>query len=775
MPTTTTGLATSFITFSRPGASGGGATVTDRDGKIKWAGHNLLTNSESFDASSWIKGGNTIVSANAAVAPNGTTTADRISVQFTAGQAQVFNISVTTTAATYTAAAFLKADTASTWAALNLYDAALTNKRVWFNLNTGAKGTEDSGITGTITPLSNGWYFCTVTRAITGATGGLSVEVCNGDNVVTGTAGNAIYAWGAHLYSSDLGGMQLNPAMPAGMQSYYPTTPRNLLGNTEDFTAASWTKPFTTVTANSIVAPNGLQTADKFEAASTVSEIYARASTSQTASGIFTLSIYAKAGSVNFLRLRNLAVSGAPNVWFNLATGAKGTEGAGLTGSITSVGNGWYRCSVVGTNLSSITNNLIDIGFSAADNSTAVTAGDFIYLWGAQLSDSASLDTYVPQYGAAVTSAAYYAPRLDFDPVTLAARGLLVEEQRVNLLTYSNEVNSWAVRARVTVTENDTTSPAGTTTGAKVLTNAASAGGSYIGRSSGVSTAAGAFCASAHFKKGTSNGWVAIQVGDGTNYYTCWFNITNGAKGTTTSTGTDFTAKNFDIINVGGGWYRCWVTVTRTTTTALEAYYYTDCLSNGSTQTTLNNFDYVYGGQIENGTFPTSFIFTVGNATATRAADVASVSTGAFPYSASEGTIVVAANAIAPSSIANDVPLSLDQSVSADTRVSFYRLTSTNVSGVYIPIAGTPQANMTGGAIVANTNFKLGAAMKENDFAFTKDGASVATDPSGSVPSVTQMTLGRTIYTASQFTGWIRQVTYLPRRISNAELQSRAA
>ena len=47
MPTTT-GKATDLITFSRASL----ATVTDGDGKIKWAPHNLLLASEQFDASS---------------------------------------------------------------------------------------------------------------------------------------------------------------------------------------------------------------------------------------------------------------------------------------------------------------------------------------------------------------------------------------------------------------------------------------------------------------------------------------------------------------------------------------------------------------------------------------------------------------------------------------------------------------------------------------------------------------------------------------------------
>ena len=64
------GSATDFVNFTR----GSLATVTDSDGKIKWAPHNLLTNSESFDAAAWTKNGGATIDANSVAAPNGATT-----------------------------------------------------------------------------------------------------------------------------------------------------------------------------------------------------------------------------------------------------------------------------------------------------------------------------------------------------------------------------------------------------------------------------------------------------------------------------------------------------------------------------------------------------------------------------------------------------------------------------------------------------------------------------------------------------------------------------
>ena len=160
---------------------------------------------------------------------------------------------------------------------------------------------------------------------------------------------------------------------------------QNLFLYSQEFNNAVWTKASCLVTADSTTAPDGTSTADTVAANSTISECYLRYTTQQTVSSVFTVSVFAKAGTVNFVRLRNLAISGSPNAWFNLSTGAVGTVGSGLTAALSSIGNGWYRCSITGTTLSSITNNLVDIAPTTADGNTSVINGDSIYLWGAQL------------------------------------------------------------------------------------------------------------------------------------------------------------------------------------------------------------------------------------------------------------------------------------------------------------------------------------------------------------------------------------------------------
>jgi hypothetical protein len=82
------------------------------------------------------------------------------------------------------------------------------------------------------------------------------------------------------------------------------------------------------------------------------------------------------------------------------------------------------------------------------------------------------------------------------------------------------------------------------------------------------------------------------------------------------------------------------------------------------------------------------------------------------------------------------------------------------------------QADLNNGvAITANTVAKIASAYKANDFAMSTNSGTVQTDTSGSVPSVTQLQLGQGV-PGPALNGYLRRITYYPRRLSNAELQA---
>jgi hypothetical protein len=76
---------------------------------------------------------------------------------------------------------------------------------------------------------------------------------------------------------------------------------------------------------------------------------------------------------------------------------------------------------------------------------------------------------------------------------------------------------------------------------------------------------------------------------------------------------------------------------------------------------------------------------------------------------------------------------------------------------------------------VVGTPLKFGAAWAANDLAALTDGAAVVTDASVTLPTAaTLMRIGRQD-AFNVTTMHLRQLTFLPRRITNAELQERTS
>lgn len=225
----------------------------------------------------------------------------------------------------------------------------------------------------------------------------------------------------------------------------------------------------------------------------------------------------------------------------------------------------------------------------------------------------ASTATYIGRDGL-VKYAGVDEARFDHDPETLESLGLLIEESRTNLVTYSEDFSNWSA-FNTTVTNNVAVAPDGTTT-ADLLTENSTASGTQHGMVINHSNSATNYIVSAFFKEPPTNskryvtltlhgmGYVAFDIQTGT--------IAQSYGGGIVDNG---------IYPVGDGWYRCWVNYLKDNTT--QGTYI--ILHNGNNSGHLFAGDgvsgmYVWGAQCEEATFPTSYIPTNG-AAVTRAQD----------------------------------------------------------------------------------------------------------------------------------------------------------
>jgi len=224
------------------------------------------------------------------------------------------------------------------------------------------------------------------------------------------------------------------------------------------------------------------------------------------------------------------------------------------------------------------------------------------------------------------------------------------------------------------------------------------------------------------------------------------------------------------ITPVGNSWYRISITSTSASTTITANAWLIDngTVARGASFTGDGTKGVlVWGAQLELGSFATSYIPT-GAATATRNADVASVDTNQFPYSATEGTLVVAWQLAQLSGS----PAALHLTDAAESNRIRINAHLSGLTRSTITAAGVVVDNIdTATAATGITKYAIGGASA--NYAVYRNGSAGGTSTNSGFPSgCTEMRIGRD-GASGNFNGHIRQITYIPRRLTNAELQAR--
>lgn len=240
-------------------------------------------------------------------------------------------------------------------------------------------------------------------------------------------------------------------------------------------------------------------------------------------------------------------------------------------------------------------------------------------------------------------------PRYDFDPITKAPKGLLIESARINLLQFSSrfEPATWA-RSRVTVIPSAALAPNGRWDACKIFLNSGEiAGNGFVVQTQAKTAAAATFAYSFYAKAaGTSFGATYARGAVG-HTISVTFNL---ATMTLTSNGVvgDIVEVSKRITDVGNGWKRVEIVFTSDAGASISAY-----VLPGSTTGLSGTGDgvaglYIWGAQLESGAFASSYIPSLDTVTARASIGSYYDSKGIMRYAAAG----VARNSYEPSNLA---------------------------------------------------------------------------------------------------------------------------
>jgi hypothetical protein len=396
----------------------------------------------------------------------------------------------------------------------------------------------------------------------------------------------------------------------------------------------------------------------------------------------------------------------------------------------------------------------------------------------------ASGATYVGSDGL-IQSAAVDEPRFDHDPVTLACKGLLIEEGRTNVALYSGAiVNGTGWNTAETTSTASGTGPDGNTAyqiseTALTFSHSLINTGTLTPNTNGTSTVLNTVYTGSIFLKKVAGSveWIQLSFGAGgfgTSQYAN-FNLSTGAYGSFAG----LTAGTVPRIEAfPNGWYRCSITVTAIATTTTSAGVVVAFTNNTDATTRLPSYSGTTAnsvlaamGQLEAGSFPTSYIPTT-TAPLTRSADVCNITGGNFTslYNATEGTFFLTASTFSPNTNIRRIVFATDGT--AANRAGFL-FNNVGQPTTFVASSGGSLSALIASPVSSITApVKIAGAYKVDDFAISANGSTVTNDTSGLVGvGINRLNIGSQNDT-ELINGHIAAIRYYKKRLPDAKLQA---
>ena len=432
---------------------------------------------------------------------------------------------------------------------------------------------------------------------------------------------------------------------------------------------------------------------------------------------------------------------------YDLDTGTVSNQPAGFTCSMTDSGGGIYRCTATLTTGADVTGR-VSFGMSQLSTIHRVTdptTADQIIIHRIQIQKGSTASTYVP-----TTNLQSGEPRFDHAPVTGESLGLLIEESRTNLMLNSGTTAEMVASSQTTRTSGGFAAPDGSTDASRVdLPAVTGANIVEIITEQLTSLSASTNHTASIYLKGVNGGeLVYLTFEPGTPTSSVVANLT-----------TEW--QRFDITrrsSAGGLLYFNIGVDTRSGT--------------GQTNQPAQSF-FVWGAQLEVGSFPTSYIPTTSSAV-TRAADLASITGTNFSswYNQSEGTVYSEFdwNLNNQSNITFPWYIRYDGDSGNSVYLGNWGSTTQQSLGVRFNNPGiTSQLSIPGST--PGVSHKYATTLNAFDFAVALDGGVIGTYTGEDLAtSMTSLRIGGYIGTYV-INGHISRLAYYPYRLADATLQ----
>lgn len=521
---------------------------------------------------------------------------------------------------------------------------------------------------------------------------------------------------------------------------------QNFVLYSQTFSNANWAANSATKTSTTATDPAGGSTALTLTKTGTSDYSLRQTGIAPSANKTYTVSCYLKgtAGDTVNLYMDN------------------GVDQTVVSQSVTLTAS-WVRYTGTGTFNSTSANVTCGVNFGSGTTATSVDVAFF------QVEERSSATAYTATTTQAITNyipvlltAGGGQPRFDHNPTTSESLGLLIEEQRTNRITYSEDFSQWSGNG-VVVSTNQLVGPGGTLT-ADLM----------VGDGNNSPHTITSFDTTSSTGKTAS---VYVKTRD-CQYFQIWFDGDASPRanfdlvaGTVTDTGGGVTAT---ITNVGNGWYRCACGTSSTAATTPRFALISSATSGRNQSWTTSTGVYLWGGQCEAGTFATSYIPTT-SASTTRAQDTVLMTGSNFSswHNPAEGVLYAEWRpyTLTPS-VANGV-FSLNNGGDNNVVQIFGSLVSGRTT-FEIYSAGVSYVSASVSSVLTTTNFaKIAASYETNNAIQATDGQLSSADTSVSLLSgINRADIGTINGGNYVGNGHYKKVAYYPQAVTSAQLQA---